>query len=137
MSKKEKIIKLYYEDNLKIIDIVNIVNVSRAYISKIIKTDTRYYEKREKQKEATRKKKREYTNSKMKEIRDNKAQEDGAIKQQHIQAIRELSGGNSIIGNRALLKWNSSAYKYNSSKERYEFDKKLNKSYAMPKYIKL
>lgn len=136
MGKKEEILKLYYEEDMKIANIVTSVGVSRAYISKIIKADVRYYEAKEKQKEVTRRRKRDYTRTKMKEVRDKKAQEDAFIKQQHIQATMDLSSGNAMIGNRALLKWNASAYKYNQNKKRYEFDKKLTGSYAIPKYIK-
>ena len=136
MSKKEEILKLYYDENIKIIDIVNAVGVSRAYISKIIKDDARYEIKKQKQKEERIERKKAYTNKKMKETREIRAQENAFIRQQHLRASRELSGGHSIISNRAFLKWNSSAYKYNQSKNRYEFDKKLTRSYAVPKYIR-
>ena len=136
MDKKQEILKLYYDENSKIIDIVDKVKVSRAYISKIIKGDSRYEEKKKVQKEETRKRKKNYTRLKMKQIRDKKLQEDAYMKRQHLQATMELSKGNATISNRVILKWYSSAYKYNSNKKRYEFDKKLKKSYAIPKYIK-
>lgn len=136
MNNKEKILKLYYDENIKIADIVNKINVSRAYISKVIKKDARYEEKKNNQKEESKKRKKEYTKLKMKQIREEKTKQDAYVKQQHLQATRELSKGKLYISNRAILKWNSSAYKYNSNKKRYEFDRKLNKSYALPKYIK-
>ena len=136
MDKKQEILKLYYEDDMKIINIANFVKVSRAYISKVIKADERYQAKRDRQKEETRQRKKQYTNYKMKQIREEKAKQDAYLRQQHLQASRELSGGNAIISNRAFLKWNASAYKYNQNKKRYEFDRKLTRSYAVPKYIK-
>lgn len=33
-------------------------------------------------------------------------------------------------------KWNISAYRYNPSKHRYEFDERLGRSADVPKYIK-
>lgn len=136
MDRKEKILKLYYNDKLKIIEIANKYNISKQYVSKIIKGDSRYDDEKIARKEYTKVSKRNYTNKKMKEIRDIKSQIDAYMKQQHIQASAELSGGSATISNRALLKWNSSAYKYNSNKNRYEFDKKVIGSYALPKYIK-
>ena len=35
------------------------------------------------------------------------------LRQMHIQASRELSGGRKTINNRAFRKWNSSIYNYN------------------------
>lgn len=136
MNNKEEILRLFYDENIKIVDIASKINVSRAYISKVIKKDDRYEEKKKSQKEESKKRKKEYTKLKMKQIREEKATQDAYIKQQHLQATMELSKGKATISNRAILKWNSSAYKYNSNKKRYEFDRKLNKSYALPKYIK-
>ena len=42
----------------------------------------------------------------------------------------------SYLTNESYRKFNSSAYKYNPSRHRYEFDEKLGRSYAIPKYIK-
>lgn len=57
-----------------------------------------------------------------------------AIQAQHIQASRELSKGKHLT-NENYRKWNSSAYKYNPSKRRYEFDKTLGRASDVPKYI--
>ena len=75
MDKKQEILKLYYDDNLKIIDIVETIKVSRAYISKVIKTDGRYQAKKDRQKEETRERKKQYTKYKMKQIREENFQE--------------------------------------------------------------
>ena len=50
-------------------------------------------------------------------------------------SLTELSKSNHL-SNESYRKWNYSAYKYNSSKRRYEFDEKLGRSYDIPKYIK-
>lgn len=104
MNNKEKILKLYYEENIKIADIVSKINVSRAYISKIIKKDARYEEKKRNQKEESKKRKKEYTKLKMKRIREEKSKLDAYMKQQHLQATMELSKGRTSISNRAILK---------------------------------
>lgn len=86
MNKKQEILKLFYEQNIKGTDIANIIHVSKSYISQVIKTDSRYENKKKEQKENTIIRKREYTKQKMKEIREIKAQQDAFIKQQHLQA---------------------------------------------------
>ncbi len=136
MCKKEEIIQKYYEEDEKIIDISNELKVSRAYISKIIQQDKRYHIKKQVLKDKTQERKREYTKMKMRQIREEKAIQNAIIKQQHIRAIAELSGGYPVISNRAFRKWNASAYKYNKSKKCFEFDRKLSRSYAIPRYIK-
>lgn len=136
MCKKEEIIQKYYEEDEKIIDISNELKVSRAYISKIIQQDNRYYIKKQALKDKTQERKREYTKMKMRQIREEKSIQNAIIKQQHIQATAELSSGYPVIGNRAFRKWNASAYKYNKSKKCFEFDRKLSRSYAIPKYIR-
>ena len=39
------------------------------------------------------------------------------------------------LSNENYRKWNSSAYTYNPSKRRFEFDKNLGRSADVPKYI--
>ena len=47
MSKKDKILKMYYDEQLKQNDIANKLNVSQSYISQIIKKDKRYITNKE------------------------------------------------------------------------------------------
>ena len=136
MEKRNKILKLYYERKMKMVDIANKYQVSKQYVSKVVKQDKRYNIEKETRKELTKIKKAQYRNKKMKEIREKNMQMNEYLKRQHILDTIELSGGKNIISNRAFLKWNASAYKYNQNKKCYEFDRKLTKSYAVPKYIK-
>ena len=73
----------------------------------------------------------------MRKKREEKIALDAIVKKQHIQAVSELSAGKAMISNRAFREWNKSAYRYNKKKKCYEFDKKLGKSYAIPRYIKI
>ena len=57
------------------------------------------------------------------------------VEEQHRQATLELSKSKHL-SNESYRKWNISAYKYNPSKHRYEFDEKLGRSADVPKYIK-
>ena len=67
----------------------------------------------------------------LKKIDDNFA----FVEEQHRQATLELSKSKHL-SNESYRKWNISAYKYNPSKHRYEFDEKLGRSADVPKYIK-
>ena len=136
MDRKKKIIRLYYDEKMKATDIAKKCKVSNQYVSEVIQKDQRYNNEKESRKEQVKINKKNYTDKKIKEIRDRNVQLGAYMEQQHLQASRELSGGRSIISNRAFWEWNKSAYKYNKSKKCYEFDKKLTRSYAVPRYIK-
>ncbi len=136
MGKKEEILKLYYDENEKIINISNNVNVSRAYITKVIKEDDRYYLKKQAQKDETRNRKKEYTKIKMRKSREEKSREEAILKNQHIQASLELSGGNKKIGNRSFRDWNSSIYRYDNKTKSYRLKSNIVATYDVPKKIK-
>ena len=104
---KKKIIDLFFNEHLKVKDIANRLQISSAYITKII-------QKRERIR-----------------IEDNYY----AVQAQHNQAISELSKRTHLT-NENYRKWNYSAYKYNPSKHRYEFNDALGRSYDVPKYVK-
>lgn len=55
MTKKEKIILLYYNENKKIVVISKELKVSKQYVSKIIKLDDRYFIEKEKRKNEAKK----------------------------------------------------------------------------------
>ena len=134
---KEKIINLFYFEHLKVKNISEKLNISSAYITKIIKTDNRYVEGKQFRKNLSKEKRKIDQNKFIKEKREIKRIEDNysIIESQHIQATKELSKS-SYLTNESYRKWNQSAYKYNPSKKRYEFDDTLGKSADVPKFIK-
>lgn len=123
---KEKIISSYYIEHLKVKEISENLNVSSAYITKIIKKDERYNIEKEYRKDISKTKRRIAKNKFIKNKRDNKRIEDNyqAVQAQHNQASLELSKSKHL-SNESYRKWNSSAYNYNPSKRRYEFDERL------------
>lgn len=127
---KEKIISSYYIEHLKVKEISEALDVSSAYITKIIKQDSRYAEEKKYRKDISKNKRRLAKNKFIKNKRDNKRIEDNyqAIQAQHDQASRELSKSKHL-SNEAFRKWNYSAYTYNPSKRRYEFDERLRSSF--------
>ena len=127
---KEKIIDLFYIEHLQVKEISNIVNTSSAYVTKIIKQDARYSKEKNDRKSKSKENRKISKNKFIKSARENKRFDDNydIIQVQNIQAAMELY--------KIYRKFNSSAYKYNPSRHRYEFDEKLGRSYAIPKYIK-
>ena len=57
------------------------------------------------------------------------------MKAQHNQDVMELSK-RGHMNNQTFRKWNSSAYNYNPSKHRYEFNEQFGRAADVPKYVK-
>lgn len=136
-NKKDKIIELFFISRLSVKEIADSIGTSSAYITKIIKTDERYVMEKQYRKEKSKEKRKQDKNNFMKNKREQKRIDDNYsfVQAQHYQATRELSKSRHIT-NETYRKWNSSAYKYNPLKKRYEFDEKLGRASDIPKYIK-
>lgn len=134
---KDEIIKSFYIDHLKVKEIAEKFDTSPAYITKIIKQDTRYIEEKQFRKNISKSNRRNAQNKFIKEKREYQRIEDNysAVQAQHIQASRELSKSKHL-SNESFRKWNYSAYKYNPLKKRYEFDERLGRAADVPKYVK-
>ncbi len=137
MKTLKKILNLFYIEHLKVKEISEKTSVTSAYVTKVIKTDSRYKEEKNFRKEKSKEKRKLDQNNFVKQKRENKRIEDNYafVQSQHIQASMELSKSKKLTDEN-YRKWNKSAYKYNPSKHRYEFDKSLGRSYDVPKYIK-
>ncbi len=136
-NKKDKIIEMFFINHLSVKEIADSIGTSSAYITKIIKTDERYVKEKQYRKEKSKEKRKQDKNNFMKNKREQKRIDDNYsfVQAQHYQATRELSKSRHIT-NETYRKWNSSAYKYNPLKKRYEFDEKLGRASDIPKYIK-
>lgn len=136
-NKKDKIIELFFINHLSVKKIADSVGTSSAYITKIVKTDERYIQEKQYRKEKSKEKRKQDKNNFMKNKREQKRIDDNYsfVQAQHYQATKELSKSRHIT-NETYRKWNSSAYKYNPLKKRYEFDEKLGRASDIPKYIK-
>lgn len=134
---KEQIIEYFYEKHLQVKEIANMLNTSQAYVTKVIKKDVRYTNEKTFRKNIAYEKRKKAQNKFAKNKREKQRLEDNycAMKAEHNQAVSELSERKHLT-NENYRKWNYSAYKYNPSKRRYEFDEKLGRSYDVPKYIK-
>ena len=136
-NKKDKIIEMFFINHLSVKEIADSIGTSSAYITKIIKTDERYVMEKQYRKEKSKEKRKQDKNNFMKNKREQKRIDDNYsfVQAQHYQATRELSKSRHIT-NETYRKWNSSAYKYNPLKKRYEFDERLGRASDIPKYIK-
>ena len=134
---KENIISLFYKEHLQVKEIAEQLDISSAYVTKIIKQDSRYIQEKNFRKSISKNKRKIAQNEFIKKKREKQRIEDNYsyVQSQHEQATRELSKS-SHLSNESYRKWNYSAYKYNPSKKRYEFDVKLGRSADVPKYIK-
>lgn len=139
MSNKENIIVLFFEEKLSIIEIADKLNITKQYVSKIVRKDIRYIEERENRKLKNKEKQKKRVKNYIYNKRRNERQErlNAIVEMQHIQASYELSGRNTI-NNRAYRNWNSSIYIYNNSTKEYQIKEeyKNKTSYAIPKKIK-
>ena len=136
-NKKNVIIELFFEQHLKVNEIAEKVNTSSAYITKIIKTDSRYMEEKQSRKDTSSVRRKIAQNSFMKNKREQKRIDDQyySVQAQHKQAVMELSK-RGHMNNQTFRKWNSSVYNYNPSKHRYEFNEKFGRAADVPKYVK-
>lgn len=134
---KENIISLFYNKHLKTKEIAEKLDVSSAYITKVIKQDARYIQEKNFRKSVSKERRKVAQNEFIKKKREKQKIEDNYsyVQSQHEQATRELSKS-SHLSNESYRKWNISAYHYNPSKQRYEFNDKLGRSADVPKYIK-
>lgn len=134
-----KILEMFFKDQMRCKDIANILKISSAYITKIIKKDPRYIEEKNRRKQINKEKHNENTKELIKKQR-NEIQfchkvDDLILKKMHEQATTELSK-NGKLSDMAYRNWNTSAYKYNDEKKRFEFREELGRSYDVKKYLK-
>ena len=137
MNKQEMIKELYFNKKYSQKEIANILDTSNKYVSRILIKDDRYSEEKERRKldsKITHKQKtKNYINQKRKSKTNDSDYQ--VLKQMHLQASQELSGGRKTISNRAFRNWNSSAYQYDKKSKSYMLKKEINTGYDVPKRI--
>ena len=136
-NKKSIILELFFEKHFKVNEIAESIGTSSAYITKVIKADLRYSEEKQSRKDISKENRKIAQNNFMKNKREQKKIDDqySSMQAQHNQDAMELSK-RGHMNNQTFRKWNSSAYEYNPSKHRYEFDEKLVRAADVPKYVK-
>lgn len=138
MSNKEKILDLYYNQHLKQNEIAKIVDTTTQYVSKVVRTDKRNIEEKEKRKKENSENRKIYLQEYFKTYNRPK-KDDNSYEQmiaQQIQDSMELSFSNSNISDYAFVKWNSSAY-HTNNKGNLVIDRKLKVGFDVPKSINM
>lgn len=130
MDKKQEIIFKYYEHGLVQTEIAKQLNISKAYVTKIIKKDNRYEKEKQKRKDKNKIKNKEETKKYIKIKRSYEKILNEYLKKQHIETSIELSSRHSI-SNKSFRDWNKSIYEYNSKSKTYNLKKgiKVSKMY--------
>ena len=135
----EKILDLFFNKKMKQIDIAKTLGISKSKVSKVLARNSRFHDEKLIRKNQNKIKHNKdiqtRVEKKRKETQFKNNVDDLILKHLHIQASMELSK-RSHLTNENYRKWNKSAYRYNPSKHRYEFDSSLGRSYDVPKYIK-
>ena len=140
-NKMVKVLELYFDKNMKPVDIAKELNVSKSAITQILQKDSRYENEKNRRKQENKIKHSEETKDYIKRQRKinqffNKV-DDLVLKNIHNQDAIELST-HSTMSNETLRRWCSSMYIYNKEKRRYEFDTKSSlKPADFPMYIKV
>ena len=138
MSNKEKILDLYYNQHLKQNEIAKIVDTTTQYVSKVVRTDKRNIEDKEKRKKENSENRKIYLQEYFKTYNRPK-KDDNSYEQmiaQQIQDSMELSFSNSNISDYAFVKWNSSAY-HTNNKGNLVIDRKLKVGFDVPKSVNM
>ena len=139
-EEKEKIIEMFFIEEMKQIDIATILNISKYKVSRVVTQDSRYAKEKERRMKLNKQKHIDYTKEymktkqKIKQLKDNS--DNLILKVEHNQASNELSQ-HKMMTNIAYWNWNRSAYTYNKEKKRFEFKEELGRSFDVPKYIKV
>ena len=112
MENQENILDLYFNKHLKQKEIATIVGVSKQYVSKVIKADSRYAEEKQTRKDENAIKRKDYLKEYYKNY-DRPKIEDNSHEQ--LQALLyqdslELSYSSSNINDYSFAKYNSSIY---------------------------
>lgn len=140
-SKRAEIIKMYFEEKMRPVDIAKKLNITKSAITQVLKKDNRYLRIKKERKNINQRKHRErtkdYIRVKRKMAQFEKSADDLILRNMHNQASRELSKPKRL-SNMAYRNWNKSAYFYNVKKRRFEFkENELGRSFDVPKYIKV
>ena len=75
-TQKDKILNLFYIEHLKVKEIAEKTSVTSAYVTKVIKIDSRYKEEKNFRKEKSKEKRKLAQNNFIKQKRENKRIED-------------------------------------------------------------
>jgi len=136
---EDEILDLFLNNQMKQKDIAKKLNISISKVSRVLKNIPEAIQEKDNRKVQNKIKHnkdiRERVEKKRKETQFKNNVDDLILKNLHNQDTLELSK-RSHLSDENYRNWNKSAYKYNPSKHRYEFDETLGRSYDVPKFVK-
>lgn len=139
-SNKNEILRLYFEEKLKQVEIAKKLKVSANAVSKTLKKDGRFLREKDIRKQINKrnrnKKIKDYVETKRKLKKEKSGIDDLVLKVMHQQASMELSAPRRL-SNIAYRNWNKSAYTFNEKRNGFEFRKELGRTNDVPKFIKV
>lgn len=137
-DRKERILDLFFNEHLKQVDIAKIVGVKKQYVSRIVKSDSRYAEAKQNKLKENAIKRKEYLQEYYQTYQRPKKEDNSyeQLKAQQLQDSLELSYSSGNINDYAFAKWNISAY-HRNSKGNLVLNKGLNVGFDVPKSINM
>lgn len=134
MGKNEGIIRLFYEEHKRPTDIAEDLEVSKSYITKVIKKDERYDEEKEYRKDISKENhktcKRNYINKK----RQTKKQEYQAMIIQ-INKDNEYLSTKTQISDLDFAKWNRGMFQYDKNSSDLVLKRGFKFAFDVPKRV--
>ena len=136
-DKKEKILDLFFNEHLKQVDIAKMLDISKQYVSKVVKADSKYEKTKENKLKQNAIKRKEYLKEYFKTYQRSKCEDNSYenLKAQLNQDTFELSYF-SDISDYAFAKWNISAY-HRNKKGNLVLNKDLKVGFDVPKTINM
>ena len=138
MNKKEKILKLYFEEHKTQEQIAKEFSVTQSYVSQVVKSDPRLKKKKEDATQESIQKKKLYNKNYWKHYqrkKSNDMQEYEQLKATLAKDAQELSY-NKEISDYAFAKWNRGMYSYDKNNSDLVLKKNITVSIDVPKRIR-
>ncbi len=143
-ERKSMIIKLYYEEHMRPVDIAPIIKRTQQYVSGIVKLDERYeIEKAYKDKmskEQSKKKKKDYDKKYWKTyVRRSKSKEN---REEYYALMNQINYDNEILSTKTEIsdidfaKWNRSIFDYAKNSSNLVLKKGISVTLDVPKVVR-
>lgn len=140
MNNEEKILNLYYNQHLKQKDIAVLIGVSKQYVSKVVKKDTRNREEKQIRKDHNNVKRKDYMKEYFKNyIRNTKGKEN---MQEYYNLLAMINRDNRILSTKsemsdiAFAEWNRSIYDYAEKTSDLVLKKDVNVTFDVPQVVR-
>ena len=138
MNKKEKILKLYFEEHKTQEEIAKEVSVTQPYVSQVVHNDPRLKKKKEDSNQESKQKKKAYNQNYWQHYQrktSNNMQEYEQLKAILDKDAKELSY-NKGISDYAFAKWNRGMYDYDKNSSDLVLRKNIAVSIDVPKRVR-